>query len=203
MISIVTTNQLQILRVACFTRTIEQLIATWNQHLYCIPSGQCTTSPIAYLPSQLCPSYIPSPQLICMHMYIHVYSTIWLYVWLGFKQTCLSVCLCLCLSLCLCLLSLSTYLPTHLPTHIHPSIPSIYIYIYSSPSLSLSICLSILCVTRCSSAHLRPCGGPAQHNIIFTRGQFWPSGIVACACLSVCPSVRPSVCAVSTCFSAR
>ena len=29
----------------------------------------------------------------------------------------------------------------------------------------------------------------------FTRGQFWPSGIVvACVCLSVCPSVRPSVC---------
>ena len=31
--------------------------------------------------------------------------------------------------------------------------------------------------------------------VIFTRGQFWPSGIVvACVCLSVCPSVRPSVC---------
>ena len=30
---------------------------------------------------------------------------------------------------------------------------------------------------------------------IFTRGQFWPSGIVvACVCLSVCPSVHPSVC---------
>ena len=34
----------------------------------------------------------------------------------------------------------------------------------------------------------------------FTRGQFWPSGIVvACVCLSVCPSV----CAVTTCLSAR
>ena len=32
-------------------------------------------------------------------------------------------------------------------------------------------------------------------NLIFTRGQFWPSGIVvACVCLSVCPSVRLSVC---------
>ena len=35
---------------------------------------------------------------------------------------------------------------------------------------------------------------------IFTRGQLWPSGIVvACVCLSVCPSV----CAVTTCLSAR
>ena len=32
-------------------------------------------------------------------------------------------------------------------------------------------------------------------HIFFTRGQFWPSGIVvACVCLSVCPSVRPSAC---------
>ena len=30
---------------------------------------------------------------------------------------------------------------------------------------------------------------------LFTRGQFWPSGIVvACVCLSACVSVRPSVC---------
>ena len=29
--------------------------------------------------------------------------------------------------------------------------------------------------------------------LVFTRGQFWPSGIVvACVCLSVCPSVRQS-----------
>ena len=35
---------------------------------------------------------------------------------------------------------------------------------------------------------------------VFTRGQFWPSGIVvACVCLCV----RPSVCAVITCLSAR
>ena len=28
---------------------------------------------------------------------------------------------------------------------------------------------------------------------LFTRGQFWPSGIVvACVCLCVCPSVRQS-----------
>ena len=38
----------------------------------------------------------------------------------------------------------------------------------------------------------------------FTRGQFWPSGIVvACVCLCVRSSVRPSVCAVITCLSAR
>ena len=38
---------------------------------------------------------------------------------------------------------------------------------------------------------------------IFTRGQFWPSGIVVvCVCLSVCPSDRPSLCAVITCLSA-
>ena len=36
-------------------------------------------------------------------------------------------------------------------------------------------------------------------ELIFTRGQFWPSGIVvACVCLSVCASV----CAVTTCLSA-
>ena len=30
---------------------------------------------------------------------------------------------------------------------------------------------------------------------LFTRGQFWPSGIVvACVCVSVCPCVRVSVC---------
>ena len=32
-------------------------------------------------------------------------------------------------------------------------------------------------------------------SLIFTRGQFWPSGIVvACVCVSVCPCVRVSVC---------
>ena len=31
--------------------------------------------------------------------------------------------------------------------------------------------------------------------VFFTRGQFWPSGIVvACVCVSVCPCVRVSVC---------
>ena len=34
--------------------------------------------------------------------------------------------------------------------------------------------------------------------VIFTQGQFWPSHIViACVCLSVCPSV----CAITTCLS--
>ena len=45
-----------------------------------------------------------------------------------------------------------------------------------------------------------------ENFMVFTRGQFWPSGIVvACVCLTVCPSVRPSicpsVCALSTCLS--
>ena len=36
--------------------------------------------------------------------------------------------------------------------------------------------------TRASISHFAP---------FFTRGQFWPSGIVvACVCLSVCPSIR-------------
>ena len=34
--------------------------------------------------------------------------------------------------------------------------------------------------------------------VIFTRGQFWPSGIVvACVCLSVCVSVRASITSLS------
>ena len=42
---------------------------------------------------------------------------------------------------------------------------------------------------------------PSTHSVaIFTRGQFWPSGIVvACVCLCV----HPSMCAVITCLSAR
>ena len=45
----------------------------------------------------------------------------------------------------------------------------------------------------CSRFHVR-------NQWFFTRGQFWPSGIVvACVCLCV----RPSVCAVITCLSAR
>ena len=33
------------------------------------------------------------------------------------------------------------------------------------------------------------------YHLVFTRGQFWPSGIVvACVCVSVCPCVRVSVC---------
>ena len=35
---------------------------------------------------------------------------------------------------------------------------------------------------------------------IFTRGQFWPSGIVvACVCVCVCLSVCPSVCQSLAC----
>ena len=46
--------------------------------------------------------------------------------------------------------------------------------------------------------------GTLLKECVFTRGQFWPPGIVvACVCLSVCPFVRPSVCAVITCLSAR
>ena len=39
-----------------------------------------------------------------------------------------------------------------------------------------------------------------QVLLFFTRGQFWPSGIVVAY---VCVSARPSVCAVITCLSAR
>ena len=38
----------------------------------------------------------------------------------------------------------------------------------------------------------------AKEDIIFTRGQFWPSGIVvACVCLCVCVSVRASITSLS------
>ena len=39
---------------------------------------------------------------------------------------------------------------------------------------------------------------------LFTRGQFWPSGIVvACVCVCVCVSVCLSVCVSITCLSGR
>ena len=46
-------------------------------------------------------------------------------------------------------------------------------------------------IYSCSSSETLCHLGP----IFFTRGQFWPSGIVvACVCVSVCPCVRVSVC---------
>ena len=65
------------------------------------------------------------------------------------------------------------------------------LYEWFSPFVCLSIILSV-CPSVCLS-HL------------FTRGQFWPSGIVVacvcvCVCLFVCPSVCPSVC-LSVCLS--
>ena len=39
-----------------------------------------------------------------------------------------------------------------------------------------------------------PLNCPPQKDRVFTRGQFWPSGIVvACVCLSVCVSVNPEL----------
>ena len=41
---------------------------------------------------------------------------------------------------------------------------------------------------------------PCVASRVFTRGQFWPSGIViACVCVSVCPCVRVCVCKSRAC----
>ena len=44
--------------------------------------------------------------------------------------------------------------------------------------------------------HERPIMTSMYLKVVFTRGHFWPSGIVvACVCVPVCPCVRVSVCA--------